>query len=249
MARRPSWVQVLVVVLTGILGGWTHALGTLQGWRKAGGLRQVSYELVWPQRFTIPLAAVAIVVTLQILSFVRDDLRKRQILQFLNHLHQKNFGQADDVARIDCRVTLFVPARLPRLRIGWPPLHRVLRFYARSGAMHPRSRTHWSLTASERGDFDGVAGRAWAWDGVVVELPDLPDPDDSARWDAYCRSTFVDPTKAKKLSWRARSYNAVVLKDQAGNRVGVLMFESLRPQMGNVDIQDDAAYFQALLVK
>jgi hypothetical protein len=172
-------------------------------------------------------------------------LPKKSVLRFLNLVHEKHFSHPDGGLHPDYRVTLFKPMAWKKLCFEKPIIQRFLKFYARSGGTYPKSKVKWSITHSENERFDGITGFAWVND-FVVAYDDLPDYTIEPK--QYCVLTHITEEKAKKVRWHARSFRATVLKNKKGEKVGVLMMESVHPeglkQIKPSTLREESRYFQ-----
>lgn len=148
---------------------------------------------------------------------------KYTLENFLEFLHTNYLPHHSGGKNPDCRITVFVPGRYIPVR------GQYLKFYARSG-LPRKSMSKWSITQSELEKYDGVVGFAWARE-YFIAIDDLPDydgaiPEDKNR---YCKEAFVTEERINQLSWKARSFRCLVIKDKSGQKVGALMMESKNP--------------------
>jgi hypothetical protein len=201
-------------------------------------------------RGALYIALSATAFSLHVVRAFRRDTRKSKIRGFLKCLHERYFSVGPGMPDPECRVTLFVPRTRPRLSFRRPVFRRhVLKFCVRSMELHSTSRTTWDIDKSKRGQFDGIAGYAFAT-GVFVQKDDLPDYDGGNQQDRdrYLQETFTTKKRVEKLSWRARSFRALVVKDRAGNDIALLMMESKNPR-GLAVIDSMKLYWEARLLQ
>jgi hypothetical protein len=232
----------LIIVFTILLASWRYIPDAAEG--KQG----VFFDLIKDYKNYIPIFIAGIVILLYICKLIKDDLSKATVLRFLNLLHKKHFPHQDGGLHPGYRVTIFRPRGFRQLCLGRPIFQKFLKFYARSGGTHPKSRVKWSITSSEVERFDGITGYAWVND-FVVALDNLPDYNSDPK--NYCKLTHITERKAKRVHWHARSFRAVVMKNSKGEKVGILMMESVQPnglqKITSGTLRDEAQYFQVFL--
>jgi hypothetical protein len=234
--------DLLIIVFTILLASWRYIPDV------AEGKRGVFFDLIKDYKNYIPIIIAVIIILLYIYKLIKDDLSKATVLRFLNLLHKKHFPHPDGGLHPGYRVTIFRPRTFRQPCIGRPIFQKFLKFYARSGGTHPNSRVKWSITASEAERFDGITGFAWVND-FVVALDDLPDYNIDTN--DYCKLTYITGKKAKRVNWHARSFRAVVMKNSKGEKVGIIMMESVQPnglqKITSRTLKDEAEYFQVFL--
>ena len=237
--------DLLIIVFTILLASWRYISDAAEG--KQG----VFFDLINNYKNYIPIIIAAVIILLYIYKLIKDDLCKASVLRFLNLLHKKHFPHPDDPdggLHPGYRVTIFRPRAFKQPCFRRPIFQKFLKFYARSGGTHPNSRVKWSITASEAERFDGITGFAWVND-FVVKLDELPDYNTNAN--NYCKLTYITEKKAKRVNWHARSFRAVVMKNRKGEKVGLLMMESVQSnglqKITSRTLKDEAEYFQVFL--
>ncbi len=114
------------------------------------------------------------------------------------------------------------------------------------------SRVRWSIKKSEAEKYHGIAGYAWAL-GIFVAIDGLPNYDmcSPAEQLRYLKATFITERDVSKLHWKARSFRGLAVKNQRGEKIGVLMMESKQPsglaQITAETFSGEAEYLQFLL--
>ena len=156
----------------------------------------------------------------------QDWLNKADITRLKNmvdSLHAAYFVGISEGERYHNRVTLF---RANRKRVS-------LEAVCRSGTQFPRGIQSLGISDDAEAANEGVAGWAWFTDSTVTRtnLPDCPVPcvADDPQCQEYARAGLMPPDKARKLHVRSRSLLATPVRDRAGNRWGVLVLDSRRP--------------------
>ena len=234
--------DLLPILFTILLASWRYILDATEG--KQG----LFFNLINDNKNIIPIALASIIILLYLYKMIKEDLPKATVLRFLNLIHEKHFPHPDGGLHPGYRVTIFKPRAWKQMCCRRPIFQKFLRFYARSGGTHPKSRVKWSITSSEAERFDGITGYAWVND-FVVSLDNLPDYNTDPR--SYCKLTHVTEKKARRVNWHARSFRATVLKNRKGEKVGVLMMESVQPnglqKITSGALKDEAHYFQVFL--
>jgi hypothetical protein len=126
------------------------------------------------------------------------------------------------------RVTLFKACCNPLTRA------RFLKIYARSGTSYQKVKVRFTIDDEGVEKNEGVAGRAYFTNGmlVVLGLPEWPTPGDANHpvCKEYCQKGYVTWQKARELDVQSRSIAAVVVRNKAGERWGVLVLDSRDPQ-------------------
>jgi hypothetical protein len=161
----------------------------------------------------------------------------------LDAAHTSYFAGVPENERYLHRVTLFRARRYWRdipftfqvwqINARWKPK---LRMRCRSGTAYQRSTHPLSLDDENESGNEGVAGRAYFANGVIV-APDLlewpvPEPADPAADPAcvaYATQGFMSIESCRRVRIKSRSVTASVVR-KAGARWGVVVFDSREPQ-------------------
>jgi len=240
MSPGPTWSKIGKYVLTALLASWTaiYTWATSYPDPKPWHILALLSFRIW-----VPIGAALLIVVLEIYLEVKYQASRTVLKKFLDHLHKKYFPHPTGGLNPFCRVTLFTPGSIRRKSLG---------VRSRSGGFRRTSKVRWSIKRSEAEDFHGIAGYAWAL-GIFVPIDGLPDydncsPEEKVR---YLRETFATEKEVSRLHWKARSYRGLVVKNQRGDKIGVLMMESRQPD-GLAHINADtftgeAEYLQLLL--
>jgi hypothetical protein len=236
---RKFWRLAIRAVAAGLLGSWKYISEMAEKTQSQTWYTQGITSL----KYWIPIILAALLIVNEIWDLISQNLSRDILKKFLDHLHRKHFPNPDGGSRPEFRLTLFTPGYLKRN-------HLVVR--SRSGGMLLTSRVKWSIKKSEAGEYDGLAGYSWATE-IFVPLHDLPDYDACSEEEKaeYRRKTYISAKKINKLHWKARSYCSLIVKNQRGKKVGVLMMESKLPD-GLKDIKattlnTEAEYLQFVL--
>lgn len=141
-------------------------------------------------------------------------------------------------------MTLFKAARHwrdvppdPRKWNGWPRWKRSLKVYCRSGTAYLKSSTRLAIDDDSEIGNEGAAGRSWFTNAqcIVSGLPAWPnptpaDPENDPVCRDYAQRGFMTVKKAASLNVRSRSVSAHVVRTRAGERWGVVVFDSREPE-------------------
>ncbi len=164
--------------------------------------------------------------------FTGDRLTNRkEVKRILDSLQKSFFQGFPTEEQFKHRVTLF---KAHRKWWPWGRLRR-LKIYARSGTRYQKSSTCFDIDDESEDGNTGVAGQAWFKDAqvTVTELPAWPDDvgagSEQVR-NAYAKSGFVSRETAEKLEIKSRSIAATVVRNQQGERWGVLVVDSREPK-------------------
>lgn len=234
--RAFRWYDFLLPILALIFPLWTYALLWATEKRQHGRHQDDEFQealvsAILALKYWVPLLLVFLIIVLNLVKVSRDAAPKKTIRSFLKLLHETHFPHPSGGLNPQYRVSLFIPTRWPRWKfIVYPTWHKYLVLYARSGDLFPKTKLKWDITASEEGNYDGIAGNAWVT-GVFVDKPALPPFDGGTEADRqqYMRLAFLTPEKAYKLNVRSRSYQALVIKNRVGEKVALLMMECVEP--------------------
>ena len=186
--RRPSWWKILKYCATALLASWTP----LYTWAASQKSPDPWYvQALVSFKIVAPLVAVGFILIADVHQELREQSSRRQLKGVLDHLHKKYFPHPDGGLSPSCRITLFAPGTLRTRSLG---------IRARSGGLNMTSRVRWSINRSEKEQFHGVTGYAWAT-GIFVALDDLPDYDkcSPAEQIKYLHQTFITDREAEKL--------------------------------------------------
>ncbi len=240
MQTGPKWSRIAKYVLIFLLASWSHLIR----WSEAQPEPKPWYALgAISLRFAIPFALAILLFAADLYQEFRYQASSVVLKRFLDHLHTKYFPYQTGGLDPNFRVTLFTVGTVRRKSLG---------VHARSGGLHRTSRVRWSIKRSEAENYHGVAGYAWAVQ-IFVAIDGLPDyyhghPHDK---ETYRQRTFATEEDLERLHWKARSYRGLVVKNQRGDKVGVLMMESKEPdRLASVTADGffaEAEYLQFLL--
>ena len=208
-------------------------------------------------RYWVPVLFALFLGTTYLYKHSKEAAPKQTVHSFLNLLHERFFSHEKGGLNPEFRISLFTPTNwartygLPLLQLRYPTRHKHLALYARSGDLYPKSKVSWDGTRSETGRYDGIVGYAWAT-RIFVDIPNLPEynPAAQAEREDYLARTFLSAEKAKYLNVLSRSFQALVIQNTNGEKVGVLMMESRFPDgltsISSDDWQEIAATLQCL---
>ena len=151
----------------------------------------------------------------------RSDITR--LKSMIDSLHAAYFVGVPEVERYHNRVTLFKANRR----------RTALEAICRSGTQYPRGIQPLLVSDDAEAANEGVAGHAWFTNSTVcrTNLPDCASPcvDTNADCQLYAHEGLLPITKARNLHVRSRSLLATPVRDRAGNRWGVLVLDSRRP--------------------
>jgi hypothetical protein len=242
MSANARWSRVAKYIFAGLLAAWAAIIAWASGHTEPKPwyvLAILSFKL------SAPIVAALVIIGLDIYQEVKYQSSKAVLKKFLDYLHRKYFPHPTGGLAPLCRVTLLTPGSIRRRTLG---------VKARSGGLHMTSRVRWNIKRSEEEKFHGVAGYSWAL-GIFVGIDGLPEYDTCSPAEKlkYLRETFIAEKEASKLHWRARSFRSLAVKNQRGEKIGVLMMESKLPQ-GLTQItaetfSGEAEYLQFLLAQ
>lgn len=121
------------------------------------------------------------------------------------------------------RVTLF---KANRGRTQLNPL-------IRSGTQYHRGIQPFLVNDNDEAKNEGVGGRAWFCNATitVTDLPDCPNSwsNDNPACKEYAEKGFLSPSKAEGLHVKSRSVVATPIRNFQGEKWGVLVLDSRRP--------------------
>jgi hypothetical protein len=171
----------------------------------------------------------------------------------LDSAHKLYFADVEPERMYLHRVTLLRPRRhiadAPRNPFKDRTWRRRLRMYCRSGTQFQQSRTRFLVDDNDELANEGIAGRAWFTNAqaMAVNLPEWPnptppDPSADATCMAYAAAGSLPVRSAAALKVHSRSVHATVVRTKAGERWGVVVFDSREP-----DGVSDAPEKQALV--
>jgi len=78
-------------------------------------------------------------------------------------------------------------------------------------------------------DKEGCIADAWNKGSALIENLPCPETAEQAYLDQHKNVWKIDKGIAKKFSMKSRSYFAVAIEDDGGNRIAVIVFESIIP--------------------
>jgi hypothetical protein len=233
------WRSITKITAAGLVAAWKPIVGAVTD--ETASPKPWYDQAVVSLQYKVPIALAVAIVVLEIWDLWNKYSNKSQLKSFLNHLHEKYFPYPTGGRDPDFRVTFFAPRRRWR--------RKTLRVMVRSGTMLQTSKVGWDIGESEAGRYHGIAGYCWAT-GIFYKEMDLPDYDNSPpdQQKLYRDRTFASEGDIAKLHWHARSYCSLIVKDRAGERLGVLMMESKLPDgLNNMNadkLKPDAEYLQ-----
>lgn len=205
----------------------------------------IIWQLAIAGRYVIPFLSVLLFLFIQFYRLIVDNEYKKVLSNITEQIHFRYFPKDQVGCDPDYRVSLFVPTVFKRIwKIPFIFGKRYLKCYVRSGTPK-RSKVRWCINDSENGAYDGVVGFGWAT-GIFVEIDNLPEynENDDDCVNKYMKTTYITPDKIKKLNVLSRSYRCLVIKNRRGDKIGVLMMESINPQ-GLVAISSDSLVQEA----
>jgi len=226
--------------MAGFLAAWT----AIYAWAISYADPKPWYVLALVSfKISAPIIAAGMIVILDIYGELKYRSSKALLKNFLDYVHKKYFPHPFGGLDPQCRVTLFAPGSIRRSTLG---------VRARSGGLCMTSRVRWSIKKSEAENYHGIAGHAWAL-GIFVAIDGLPNYDtcSPSEQQRYLRETFITGREVSKLHWKARSFRGLAVKNQRGEKTGVLMMESKQPnglaQITAETFSGEAEYLQFLL--
>lgn len=240
MLTGPRWARIIQYLLAAILTTWTW----IYTWALGHADPKPWYVLALISfKISGPIIAASLIAVIEIWRDLKYRPSRVLLKSFLNYVHKKHFPHRDGGLSPNCRVTLFAPGTIRRKSLG---------VKARSGGFKMTSKVRWSIKRSEAEDYHGIAGYAWA-QGIFISIDGLPDYSNCtpSQQQHYLRSTFITEKEVSKLHWKARSFRGLAVKNQAGDKVGVLMMESKQPDglaaISAEALTGEAEYLQFLL--
>lgn len=222
------------------------AAGLVAAWRPIVGAATDASPKPWYDQgilsfqYKVPIALAFGIVLFETWDLWSKYSIEGQLKPFLDHLHEKYFPYPTGGRDPDYRVSFFAPRGLRT---------KTLNVVARSGTMMQKASMGWSIRESEAGQYHGIAGYCWAT-GIFYKETGLPDYDSATPEEkhVYRQKTFAAESDVAKLHWKARGYCSLIVKDRAGERLGVLMMESKVPHglddMNADKLRADAEYLQ-----
>jgi len=165
-------------------------------------------------------------------EMVSRRLAKRQeIKRILDLIHKIYFRDQPEQDRYQHRITLFKACKV------WFGRRQYLKIFSRSGSIHLRSRTRLPIDPEGEEGNEGVGGRAWYTDALLVRpgLPEWPaTPNPAPKQDPTCqeysRQGLMSVDAAARLRIKSRSFAATVVRNGGGEKWGALVLDSRDPQ-------------------
>ena len=193
---------------------------------------------------------VTITVVLALLVFVAKLTQERlnpeskiRLKGVLDAVLEAYFPEVPEGERYFNRVTLF--------RAN--PDRTLLKPYARSGTQYQRGTQSLPINDDDEARNEGVAGQAWFRNATVSvnNLPACPNPwsNDDETCRRYAQEGFLPIEKAARLHVRSRSALATPVRGFKGNRWGVLVIDSRRPDAIDPTKQGVVTFIGAALGK
>lgn len=235
MGRLKQFVQILEWIAAGFIpvvaAFRTYDISEYKGVLSSPlGLVQESAVLIifW-------LATTMIACKVLQASIDHSTARREEIKRILDALHKNFFQDVPGEERFRHRVTLFKAKRY------WTfGRFRYLSVFARSGTQFQKSKTWFAINDECEDENEGVAGRAWFLDAMftVTDLPNWRDGvnyNENVQCRRYAEDGHLSLAKSESLEIKSRSISAVVVRNKAGERWGVLVLDSQEPQGISMD--------------
>jgi hypothetical protein len=230
------WYDILLGLSTFLFPFWQLAVSWATDKQQAANQSKTQLDLL-PQlvlalKYWVPFVLALVYALVYLIKLAKEAAPKRALRSYLNYLHEAYFPHASSGPDPEYRITLFIPTIWARKwkYLRYPSFDKYLTVYVRSGGLHPKSKVLWNISKSEQGRFDGVAGYAYAT-GVFVDVSNLPDYNHASDEEkqTYLRKTFVTEERVRMLNVLSRAYQALVIQNRSGQKLGVLMMESRIP--------------------
>ncbi len=213
------WTKRIAAVLVTIFTVWRETHPSTAGAR--------ARDVLWSLYLEWHLAVIAVLAVASLVAeFVEERVRagdRTKLRNMLDTLHAVSLAGVPENERHRNRVTLFKANRQQTL----------LEPFCRSGTQYQRRIQSFTISDDAEGDNEGIAGKAWCENATAVRthLPDCPTPcqPGNDRCEQYATEGLLPIEKAARLNVRSRSILATPVRDSRGNRWGVLVLESRRP--------------------